>query len=177
MSSTFAQALHKSTDRFSRLIEPDLREVMGGEFMAVEGDNHPLAKALDMYSGIDIIHISDKGIKGIGSRIQTSDKCWETFTFRKARESGADTEYKKRKHSIENGFIYPELTLQAYVNNNDELLGYAVVKTQDLLKLIDDGHHHIQHTGFNQKGQASFYVVKWDNFRQNDLPIFIREFE
>jgi hypothetical protein len=51
------------------------------------------------------------------SRIQTGVN-YKTFTIRNKRKSGARTEYEKRKIAIEKGYLYPYLTVQAYVTDS-----------------------------------------------------------
>lgn len=176
MYNEVANDLEKSSSLFDRVLKPKLIEVMGGYFKVVEGttiDEH--AKKLDRYAGIDLWHINEnKGvIRGVASRIQFSDTNWATFTIRKKRESGTKTEYEKRKYAIENSCLYPTLTLQAYINDNEEIQGFAIAKTKDLITMIDNGKAAIKHTGEDQHGQASFYVIKWQDIKENDYPIYI----
>src|SRR5947207_2449652 len=75
----------------------------GGEFYPVESKaDVSLAQDLDILAGIDGFQkIQQKCVmRGIASRIQWADKAWDTFTIRKSRSSGADTELKKRLYAL-----------------------------------------------------------------------------
>jgi len=176
MYNEVANDLNKSTTLFDRVLKPRLKEVMGGHFKVVEGitiNEH--AKKLDRFAGIDLWHIDEeKGIiRGVASRIQFSDTNWGTFTVRKERDSGTKTEYEKRKYAIEEGALYPSHTLQAYISDDEEIVSFAIAKTEDIIEMIDIEHCDVKHTGNDQKGQASFYVVKWQDMRDNNYPIYI----
>src|SRR5574338_1021379 len=95
----FKQSLSRSMQQFTDVIQGSLGNVLKGEFRIVEGNTvDEVAKLLDTLAGIDVWHINKlKGIRGLASRIQTTDRNWHTFTIRRTRESGAATEYEKRK--------------------------------------------------------------------------------
>lgn len=173
MNTRIANDLNQSSKTFIDLVEPELVATGGGHFVAVEGVSvDEMAKLLDTLAGIDFWNIhAGVGIRGLATRIQRG-RSWRTFTIRNQRISGARTEYEKRKHAIENGMLYPELTLQAYVDNG-KLLSYALAKTTDIMKMIDTGKAQIKHTGPAQYGQASFFVVKWDDMKKAGYDILI----
>lgn len=175
MNARIANDLKTSSKTFMDLVEPELSKAIGGYFLAVEGVSaDEMARLLDTLAGIDFWNVQEgEGIRGIATRIQRG-KSWRTFTVRNQRMSGARTEYEKRKQAIEEGLLYPELTLQAYVDNG-KLLSYAVAKTVDIVKMIDIGKAIVKHTGPDQYGQASFYVVKWDDMKQMGCQILIGE--
>ncbi len=172
----FGQSLSKTVYRFNKYIKPILSDVVKAELVSIEEmtDNR-LAEKLDIFAGIDIWCIDKIGMYGIGSRLQTSTKSWRTFTVRKDRDSGTRTEYEKRRHAIENNYLYPKLTLQGYFTKNDELLEFAVAETKDVISYIEDGHAIVRHTGNEQVGQASFYAVHWDKFKECCNDIFIHQ--
>jgi hypothetical protein len=159
------------------LVEPELVAATGEHFVAVEGVSvDEMARLLDTLAGIDFWNVRfGVGIRGLATRIQWG-RSWRTFTIRNQRISGARTEYEKRKQAIEKGWLYPELTLQAYVDNG-KLLSYALAKTTDIIKMIDMGKAKIKHTGPAQYGQASFYVVKWDDMKKMGYDILIRQLD
>lgn len=152
--------ISKSNNTFTDVVEPVLLELMGGEFIVVEGVTDPVYVKMDLLSGIDILHVSDKGIRGIASRVQYG-KAWDTFTVRTSRESGKETEYAKRQWSIDNEYIYPYYTLQAYVSNDDELLSLAVAKTKDVMDMVEQGKC-IKRQVYEDGRSATFAAVKWD---------------
>ena len=78
----------------------------GGEIMQVEGDDNEVCKMLDMTCGTDYFQVYNSlGLAwGVASRVQSINiggRPFNTFTVRKARESGVETEYEKRKRAIE----------------------------------------------------------------------------
>lgn len=155
--------LSDSAYDFNRLVWPVIKMGMGGgELVAVETvANNDFAKQLDLLSGIDAWHVQEGcGLRGIASRVQWGDKCWETFTIRMARDSGAATEYQKRLNAIEStdGWLYPVLTVQAYVTTRrtGKLLGCAVARTVDIIQAVKDGHCDMRHVS-----NATFSAVDW----------------
>lgn len=145
--------------------------------MIVEGVTvEELADNLDKLAGIDVFHIDKlRGMRGIASRIQPSNKNWHTFTIRHKRQSGARTEYEKRKYAIENNYLYPYLTLQAYTTKDNILIAYALARTRDIIEMIDKGYYKTNETGKYQCGQASFFVVDWYEMKEKGCKIFIYE--
>lgn len=170
----FKDAINDSIWQFNNIVKPVLVDRYGGEFISVEGDEHPVCKLLDMVGGVDIIWLVKNSIIGIANRIQVTNKNWATFTVRKTRESGAATEFEKRCKAINSGIaIYPQLTLQSYINFNGELLGYGLVATKDLFDVISCGDCRVQYTGKEQIGQASFYVVGFSKIKELGKKIII----
>jgi len=163
MSSDFSTSMNTSISLFRDILKPELELQLGGQFVSIEGKDDPVYKALDLFAGIDLLWIKNNQISGVANRIQISNKNWATFTIRAERESGTKTEYDKRKESINDGLsIYPQYTIQSYVTDNNELLSFAIVPTVDIFDAIEKGYYELQHTRADQKGQAFFYVVKWD---------------
>jgi len=172
----FTGALSKSMQQFEDILQSELKQILKGDLKVVEGITiKPMAKMLDTLAGIDIWYINkSNGMRGIASRIQTGPN-YKTFTVRKKRESGAKTEYEKRKIAIEKGYLYPYLTVQAYVTDDNKLLSFAIAKTKDIIDAIDAGLWHKNHTGPDQIGQAEFYVVNWQDMKNAGYEIIIRE--
>lgn len=147
----------------------------GGYILPVEGDDNEVCKMLDMTCGTDYFQVyKNTGlVYGIASRFQYG-KNWASFTVRKARQSGAVTEYEKRKKAIERGGIYPYLTMQAYIDEvSVEVNGLAIVKTTDLMRFVDDGLAYEQHTRQDQIGQAAFYVAYWDKMQRAGYKVLV----
>lgn len=169
--------LKKSSAAFDTYFKPLAIEMLQGEFAIVEGVTEDrMAQVLDQSAGIDLWFFNTKqGVRGMASRIQFQEKNWRTFTIRKALESGARTEYEKRKYAIDNEWLYPVLTLQGYLNGANQVLGFAIAKTADIIWMIERGRYTINHTGQQQLGQAEFYVVAWDEMRKRDMEIYIYE--
>lgn len=155
-----------SSEVFARLVRPDASRLLGGHFEIVEAVTATgIAKTLDVLSGVDLWLVRDgHGVRAVASRVQKASKSWRTFTVRRSRDSGSATEYEKRKQAFEHEYLYPHLTLQAYVNESaDRLLGFAVMRTRSLWAMIEAGLCTVNRTGADQNGQASFYVVRWDD--------------
>jgi len=163
--------LSDSAFEFQRLVWPAIQSFCGGgDIVPVEAiEAEGFAKQLDVMSGIDVWQIHrDRGMRGIASRVQWDDGRpqfpYRTFTVRKRRFNGSDTEYAKRVRSlnVRGGWLYPHLTCQAYIGlprRSGALLAAAVVKTQDLIEMIGDGRCHVKPTS-----NADFWVVDWNDF-------------
>jgi hypothetical protein len=175
----FTASLSRSMIQFKEILQDELQQLLKGEFEVVEGITiEHFAKLLDTLSGIDAWHIDKmKGIRGIALRIQTSDINYHTFTIRKKRNSGTKTEYEKRKYAIENGFLYPYFTVQAYVDKNNRLKAYAIAKTEDIITMIDLGFYKCNKTGKSQIGQSEFFIVDWKDMKEKNFKIYIHNFE
>ena len=164
MAGNFRQSLSASIIGFNQHIKPSLEKILSGELVSVEGNTlDETSRLLDTLAGIDIWWVNPKhGMRGIASRIQPG-RNWRTFTIRKDRDSGAKTEYEKRKNAIDNEFLYPVITYQAYVGEHGVSIGIG--HTKDIINCIENGLCDERRTGDDQDGQATFYVVKWDVFR------------
>ena len=147
----------------------------GGRIMPVEGDDNEVCRMLDTTCGTDYFQVYDKSgiVYGIASRFQYG-KNWASFTVRKARQSGAMTEYEKRKRAIERGGIYPYLTMQAYIDEKtNRVNALAITKTKDLMRFVDSGLAYEQHTKQDKVGQAAFYVAYWEKMKQAGYNVMI----
>jgi hypothetical protein len=174
----FKDCLSDTARHFEELVKPLLQRYNKFKTVtSVEANStEELAYMLDVNVGVDAFFSNSTGMGGLASRIQPKcKKSWNTFTVRKSRESGVKTEYQKRKEAIESGgeLFYPYYTMQAYLDEEESLLSFAVAKTEDIIELIDIGECTTKHTGINQNGQAEFYVVSWTTFDKNNKPIFI----
>lgn len=174
MSDRVMQDMRQSME-FVRIAQPILKKILnGGEIMAVESQDNEICEMLDRTCGTDYFHVyKNLGLVwGVASRIQKynpdrKERPFNSFTVRKARDSGAATEYEKRKTAIERGGVYPFLTMQAYINvKTNEIETLAIVKTQDLMDFVDKGLAVERHTGAEQYGQAAFFVVYWDSMKK-----------
>lgn len=160
---------------FVKLAQPIMKRILkGGEIMAVEGQDNEICEMLDRTCGTDYFHVYENSglVWGVASRIQEYDpeknkRPFNSFTVRKARDSGTKTEYEKRKTAIEHGGVYPFLTMQAYINvKTNEIETLAIVKTTDLMDFVDKGLAYERHTGAEQYGQAAFFVAYWDSMKK-----------
>lgn len=138
--------MRRSMNRVERARPIIANLLNGGEIIPVEGDDNEVCKLLDMTCGTDYLQAyKDKGLVwGVASRIQTVKrgfKPYNTFTVRKARETGATTEYEKRAYAIKHGGVYPFLTMQAYVDENDDFCLSELREPQTLWSLSKKATH------------------------------------
>lgn len=171
--SDFRSDLSASSADFLRVVWPAIKSsVGGGEIVSVESiADNGMASMLDQRSGIDAWHLSqNKQVRGIASRVQWTDKPWNTFTVRYSRDSGAKTEYEKRKFDIEAGagWLYPHLTVQAYIGGDKtsggDLLSVAIIKTKSLIDACDqivEGHVDSKNGGIRRTSNAVFLWAGW----------------
>lgn len=158
---------------------PIIRRLMkGGEIKTVEGDDNEICKLLDMTCGTDYLQVyKELGlVQGVASRVQTIKdgfRPFNTFTVRKARESGATTEYEKRQYAIKHGGIYPYLTMQMYVSEDERVLSLGIAKTTDIMEFVEKGYADENHTGKEQIGQSAFYVVRWDEMINKGYKVLV----
>ncbi len=164
MGDDFATSLKKTTSMFEEYVRPVAPYMMRGHLIPIEGKaDAELATMLDMHAGVDLFCLDRDLIYGVASRIQVTQRPFNTFTVRKSRDSGAITEYEKRRASIGTGYMYPRITDQAYVSapTGGRLLSMAVCLTEELIRYCTDGHAFTRHTGAGQRGGAEFYVCNW----------------
>lgn len=162
--SDFNNDMNWTSGLFRQAVWPKISELCGGgEIIAMEVNVDQLANSFDVYTGIDAWQVVPGGnMRGLASRIQRVNdnvRPYDSFTVRARRFNGAKTEYAKRKEAIESdrGYLYPYLTIQAYVRECDnELLSAAVCRTADLWQYIGDGHSQE-----NQTTNAAFYTCFW----------------
>lgn len=173
MANNFTQAIDQSCDLFDDVVKPALYDHLDGTFYAVENTQNYVLDKLDMNAGIDYLYFDGCGMYGVANRIQVSDVNWGTFTIRKNRKSGKRTEYAKRVEAIDKGYLYPQLTIQSYVDNDNNLLASAIAWTVDILKMIELGLCKTQITGYDQIGRASFYAVSWDDMIAQNMDVKI----
>lgn len=176
--------LGDSAFEFQRVVWPRIQGWCGGgELMPVEAvAAEGFTKQLDVLAGIDAWQIhTENGIRGIASRVQWDDARPDfpycTFTIRKLRFNGSDTEYKKRVRALNDagGWLYPYLTSHAYVRmprRSGALAAVAIAKTRDIVEMIGIGNCET-----NQTSNASFWVVSWDAMRRCgfDVKVWPRE--
>jgi hypothetical protein len=137
--------LTKSARVFADVVWPAVAPLCGGgDLQTVESVTEKrFTDVLDAHAGIDAWQVIKQKsvIRGIASRVQYSNRPYNTFTIRYRRDSGARTEYSKRREALlnrEKGYLYPHLTIQAYVSNDAKtLLDAAIICTSDLFDQAD----------------------------------------
>jgi len=185
--SDFKSDLSDSAADFLRVVWPAIQSMVGGgKIIPIESiTNDAMTDMLDKYSGIDAWHLSDeKQVRGVASRVQWRYP-WDTFTVRYSRDSGAKTEYEKRKADISSGagWLYPHLTVQAFIagakGEKGDLMSVAVIKTKDLIDACSsvlNGGLDPKYCGIRRTGNASFIWTSWDWLKQQGYPIKIARF-
>lgn len=177
MAGHFNESMSQTMHDFKYFVEPVFKKLWRDcVWFSNENAGNALADYFDTCSGIDLWQVNpeSKIIKGVASRIQRSDKCYETFTVRFERETGTETEYSKRLHAIRNGGLYPELTYQAYISAGGERFSaLAVAKTVDIFRFIEKESVAVKKTGNDQIGQANFFVINWDDMKTKGYEIVI----
>lgn len=173
MTDTWLNDLKKSSYVAKQAL-PIIREALcdcGLSILQVEGKDEEICKILDTTCGIDYFILkSDKQMFGVAWRCQWVEpgREYNSFTIRKSRDSGTQTEYEKRKLAIENDSIYPQYVVQAFANiNTNEIISLAITTTKDELAFLDNPvtYKEERHTRSDKIGQASFYVLYWVDIR------------
>ena len=139
--------------------------IPGWRVMAVEGRQDEICRILDVNCGVDYLLYSEKSslVFGVASRVQYN-KNYRTFTVRRARESGAVTEYDKRRTALAVNSIAPFYSMQMYIEDK-KISGLAITRTDDLIKFIEAGRAEVKKTLSDKIGQANFYICRWDAMR------------
>ena len=174
----------ESMEKSSAVIQqamPVFREMLNDsnlKILQVEKTDNEVWKHLDTGCGIDYLSIRSNGItRGIAWRAQWVDagKEYNSFTVRRSRETGTETEFEKRKKAIEKKGIYPHYAAQAFIDKKTgEILSLALSTTNDILKFIEtETKVSIRKTGAEQNGQADFYVIYWTDMKAYGYNILV----
>lgn len=139
-------------------------------------DDSELVKTFDVLAGIDAWHVCHIGMRGIASRIQecNTGRTYDTFTIRKSRDSGAETEYKKRLNAVysKSGWLYPFLTVQAYVKTKTgPVLSIGMARTSDIIGFIEKGYASTRRTT-----NAEFWVCGWGDMIDRGYDVKSRDY-
>jgi len=175
--------LKKSNQKFVDVVYPQVEESFfnGEGLIPVETETTDVFyDIMDQKAGIDFWYVEREGngMWGLGNRVQWTDKAWNTFTVRKERSTGSETEYGKRKRQIEEGLLYPKYMCHSYIDSSDNFLSSALVKTKDIIEYIDNGEEGYEYTvrkTTHRKGFESFFVVNWLDLKNNDVDVEIEE--
>lgn len=161
----------RSREALRQRVWPLCEEVLGGGRLMsntdhwTEEDELYVARELDVRAGIDELQILPSGaMRGLACRVQYTES-FDSFTIRAGRESGRETEYHKRRAAIANNWIYPQITIQAYISEG--YCVYGAIETRALYSYIDQakeaGRLHAQRAA--QDGTL-FYVAYWDELEE-----------
>lgn len=143
----------------------------------VEGVNAEACITLDTRSGIDYLVVNDRDghVYGVAWRAQPdNNKHYQTFTIRKSRDSGAATEFEKRKDAIKKNALHPRYTMQAYTDpESGKIVRLALTTTESLIRFIENEDPAVRHTHSDKIGQAEFYIVSWLDMKKKGYYIAI----
>lgn len=186
MNDIVKKQIKKSSLALTNLVWPKVNDICGGgELSPVETvSDVDFVKTLDTMAGIDAWQIirEKSFMRGIASRVQWTDSPYESYTIRYLLSSGYKTEFQKRASALKNkdqGFLYPEITIQAYINDaGDKLLCAAVIKTYDLFRIAYrvDKEYRQNGTGINGCGVREnshdgnrFIFIPWRSVPQANV--------
>lgn len=152
-----------SVKAFESIQHTIIPKLISGDVLRIEKQDNEILVTIDQKSGIDYIRSDINGLQGIAWRAQWGDRAWDTFTIRYKRHSGAETEYEKRVKQIEEGYLYPAFTMQAYFNNrlDNQPLSVGIVKTVDLYSIMKN-NPELMH---RNKSDNEFIFVKWRDIK------------
>ena len=178
IAQRFKDSMLQSMDYINRYRDTIIKFLGASNLIQCEGTDDEIARHLDISCGIDYILVSRDGSlsRGVGCRLQPDrgTSKYRTFTIRKERDTGSKTEFEKRKNAIAKGGLYPYLTMHGYIDTDkDRIDRMAIAKTQEIIEYCEKGLARIQHTGKQQFGQASFYVIDWDTYKYSGRSIYI----
>lgn len=144
MSYDVQQDLEDSARRFE-MHWPTVSEACGcssAGLVSVEHPKHSIGKLqiLDLSAGIDYLATTRSGgLRSIAARVQQSPHLYSSFTIRERRRTRTPTEWPKRVQAHRNHEMLPDLTVQLYVDKRENLVGYGVVRTRELLDYLLSG--------------------------------------
>lgn len=164
------QAVTDTAKDFSKYINGALEAILGGKIIQVEGLSNTQAECFDRVAGIDMLLVGDGWSKGIAGRRQPG-KNWNTFTIRRTIGASHNTEYKKKRYAIENGCLYPSITVHAYMNNYVGAVDFAIASTVDIFECIKDNPD--KWVDVRDGGAGTMYVVEWRYMQQRGMDIRI----
>lgn len=193
MRPEVAANLIKTACDMRRLVWPAIAPWLGGgEYSSIERVNETtLEEDLDVFAGIDGFQKRrEHGVmRGIASRIQWGnqrwgDRDWHTFSLRESRKSKRATEITKRLWQLarrHEGYLYPHITVQAYINEKRTgLISVAIAHTHELIPWAVETFSALnpieQTTHYNKAGVwrctatdfdgtwATFLAVDWGKY-------------
>ena len=169
MALPWVQDMYKAKDTFQPAYSI-LRRMLDKNLFLIplEGVKTTECATLDRKYGFDLWGFTGDhlqfGFAWRDQKVKKNQKPFNAFSVRASRETGAETEYAKRKHAIENQEPYPHYWVHIFHDEDtNEILSMAVTTTKDLIDYIDTYKPELRHTGADQTGQASFYPVFWSD--------------
>jgi hypothetical protein len=170
----------KSANQFYSIVKPKLEELLKSEINIIEEyeeDNssmYRVSKELDMYSGVDGWRFdkANQRHQYIASRIQIIKKGFKpfnTFSIRASRQN-SKTEYEKRIYAIENDWLYPQLTIQTYLDDTEsEILSLGIVYTRELFLYAKNNFDYLMSRAIKNKDNSSSFITITFSELENNL--------
>ncbi len=153
----------QSADDFEKIVLPVLEKHCGAEIIHTEKLRGELPLMLDRYFSTDALYIKNGKMFGLSSRIQRGIN-WRDFSIRAGRDSKNQTEFEKHSDAIKKKKYLPEITTQSFISDDDLTIGIA--QTADVIDYIEKYKPTPIHTRKGEVGQAIFYPVSWQDFKQ-----------
>ncbi len=184
MKPRIAKDYKKSAQVFERIVWPQIASLIGGgKYLTAEtGATKGLIRDLDVLAGVDGFQkLGRKGpMRSIACRVQHSKEPYDTFTIRYHRANGATTEWEKRLLAINNpdqGWAYPQLTVQAYVHpDRKQLVSASIVRTKELyeyaMKWLEEGREDRLYIRQNWHDGNSFVVIPWQGLEEEGIQLW-----
>jgi hypothetical protein len=156
--SLFSERLNRSSLAFRELVWPVIADDLGGgKLIEVETiKDNDFASSLDCIAGVDCWQETAEFMRAIAQRTQWGAN-YHTFTVRETLRSGHITEAAKRRIAIAEGWLYPAITVQAYIID-DHLVAAAWALTQNVIAACADERTWTQ---TNHQDGATFFCVPW----------------
>ena len=155
---TFEQDAAKSIAAFNRFSAPALQKCFGNDaqIFSFENHNNRVEEILDTMASIDGI-IAVEGVAYFySSRVQFGT-CYENFTLRGWRPSGATTEMAKLKRAAKIHAPMPTFTVQSFVDSDGLSATVGVAKTIDLIRYAENHNVEEKVTSTGER----FFVIPW----------------
>lgn len=154
-------AIRRSAATFRQQVWPHLSSPMGGgELIPVETVTESgFATLLDRLGMTDAWQVvNDRGLRALATRVQWTDRAYETWTIRSRLSTGNATEYHKLTQ--DGAWQLPHYIVQAYVRRDtDQLLSAAAIRTVDLQQMLRNGWHNA--TKRNPQDGNEFLPIPW----------------
>lgn len=159
MKGEVARDFKDGAKAFVDVVWPKISDLLGG------GKLIQAQRELDNKAGIDFLQTVNGGLRGLGVRVQLGAD-YRTFTIRKERPSGVETEYQKRVDALGSGegLLYPHLTIHAYVSRREdgELWSAGIIETRELFNQLERfaGTRHVEFQRAHNGGEK-FVAMRW----------------
>lgn len=155
---SFEQDATKSIQQFNSFTAPAIKKALGAKkIISTEQHKNEIEKFLDQEAGIDaFIVIEGNTIYPVACRLQFG-KCYESFSIRRSRPSGAITEHSKLVEAFRTKGLMPKYHFQGFVDANEQTAIVATTETIELLKYVEK---HQKQWRTAPSGET-FYYCPW----------------